>query len=409
MAVCQLGVLWAGHHFVPLAIDAASISLQARGLLEAGPISLVLCAPSLVDALEAVARRCAHRVSVRAVDDSVQAFRGGGGDGVEGLPTASAAEAWGSARRSGRRRFCTFHTSGTTGTPKAVHSSYAEFAAFATAAAPPYRLTRDSAVLVATSHVFDPSAGMTFAAWAAGAAVCLVPWKYLLQHLRQSVELTCATHACSTPSVWALYDDGAIADADAAPAAAATPAAAPPAADDDADVAAPGFVLLLGGEPMPVGLIRSWLGRGACVINTYGTTEATVYQFAYALPPEVARLADDEVREHALCLGEPFDGIGASLLLEGGEQRGVSAADGAGLPLAEEGSRGELVRFGACRWAGGSAGAARATLLRTPTAPATSCGGATAAGSPSWVAPISRSNSTGGGSSWARSRPPSRG
>ena len=52
------------------------------------------------------------------------------------------------------------------------------------------------------------------------------------------------------------------------------------------------------------------------------------------------------MREHALCLGEPFDGICASLLLEDGEPRGMSAADGAGLVLAEEGSRGELVLRG---------------------------------------------------------------
>ena len=64
--------------------------------------------------------------------------------------------------------------------------------------------------------------------------------------------LTRATHACSTPSVWALYDL------------------------ESGSGAGSLTTLLLGGEPMPAALTRAWLGLGVALINTYGATEATV-------------------------------------------------------------------------------------------------------------------------------------
>ena len=287
-------------------------------------VKLVFCLPSLVTAVKAVAAQCSHHVDVLAIDDAeltnpVAArfcmATPSSGDGV-----ADDHHALSAATDTSHRRFCTFHTSGTTGAPKPVHSSHAEFAAFSFAAAAPYRLTADSRIFVATSHIFDPSAGMIFAAWAAGATVCLAPFQRTLQDLRTFVELTRATHACSTPSVWALYD-----------------------LEDVAASNVPTTVFL-GGEPMPASLIKTWLGLGVTLINTYGTTEATVYQFAYTIPREVASLTDEQIHEHALRLGAPFDGISCEVAAPSID------ADEAALDLSAEGAEanpcGELILRG---------------------------------------------------------------
>lgn len=60
---------------------------------------------------------------------------------------------------------------------------------------------------------------------------------------------------------------------------------------------------------MPVALIKMWLGLNTRLINTYGTTEATVYQFAHEIRPEAALLPDNEIAAHARHLGTPFAGI----------------------------------------------------------------------------------------------------
>ena len=307
MAVCQLACLWAGRHFVPLPLPAGEgafepkVTSQLVGML-AG-VELIGCLPAMASAVEALAALCDHRPTVIPITDAQLTAS-------QAPPPPLGKLSSPTVRRDGCQRFCTFHTSGTTGTPKPVHSSYAEFEAFATAAARPYRLHPGSRVFAATSHVFDPSAGLTFAAWAVGAAVCLCPFQHALQDLRGTIELTRATHVCSTPTVWALYH-------------AADHAADHRAAkhtDHEGDAEAPAgatrhipAVVMLGGEPMPAGLIRQSTSQGIALINTYGTTEATVYQFAYALPAEAATLTDDELHQHALCLGEPFEGISYSV------------------------------------------------------------------------------------------------
>ena len=159
MAVCQLGALWAGQSFVPLAIDRPSIRLQLQSLLEARRISVVLCQPTLLGMVEAIAAHCNHCVAAYAIDDLELTSPSTARLCMAGLPMGShSSTSTNAVPEEARRRFCTFHTSGTTGTPKPVHSSYAEFSAFATAAAAPYRLTSTSRIFVATSHIFDPSA-----------------------------------------------------------------------------------------------------------------------------------------------------------------------------------------------------------------------------------------------------------
>lgn len=351
IAICQLATLWAGHSFVPLATESVSKQAlsadipsadgastdapstnaptphQQHALAMLQGVSLLFCAPQLVDGIQKLLGRCDHPVSVLVIDELELTA-----PSTARLCTAGIERSWPEAAtpppmtpvesasaHASSRRFCTFYTSGTTGHPKPVHSSCAEFAAFASAAAAPYHLTADSRIFVATSHIFDPSPGMAFAAWAVGAAVCLAPWQQTLHRLRASVERTRATHACSTPSVWALYD-----------------------VDGEAAALAPKTVLL-GGEPMPTGLIRAWLGLGVTLINTYGTTEATVYQFANAISPEVAALPDASIQQHAMYLGVPFEGISV---------RVVTSRGGAEVDPTEAGSPPEEVEWVPCERGG---------------------------------------------------------
>ena len=263
---CMLGALWSGHPFLPLAIDLEAIRMQMHGLLE--HVKLLFCAPELAAAVEAIVARCAHRVVVCLIDDDDLLHpRTARHCMAPAPPSAQPPPPPWAARPIARshERVCTFHTSGTTGKPKPVHSSHAEWAAFVKAAAVAYHLVADSRVFVATSHIFDPSAGLTFAALALGASVCLSRWAHTLRALSAAVELTRATHACSTPSVWELYDVGESAALDAPGAAGGSTAAAP--------VPVTLQTVMLGGEPMPATLVRRWLKLGVRLINTYGTTE----------------------------------------------------------------------------------------------------------------------------------------
>jgi len=391
---CMLGALWAGHSFMPVAIDPQVIQMQMLGMLAQMHVKILFCAPELVPAVQAVVARCAHPVHVCVLDDDevlfpakarhcmalARSLYGAYSDApvLPALPRARCHE-----------RVCTFHTSGTTGTPKPIHNSHAEWAAFVRAAAAAYHMTADSRVFVATSHIFDPSAGLTFAALALGASACLAPWAHTLTELRASIELTHATHACSTPSVWELYELGmhhAADDDDAqhtaattaahhasasASAAASTTASAtatatatatlphaaasgtPPGTPRDSEPIlgngtprdsepklgdspilgnlTPSSTLqtvMLGGEPMPVALVRRWLRRGVRLINTYGTTEATVYQATHEIPQDVAELDEETIREHAHTIGIPFEGIQMSVIRCADDDEGHQEAGG---------------------------------------------------------------------------------
>lgn len=290
---CQLGTLWAGNHFVPL--DQPSAQPRLSEMLDQSGIEVCFCSPQLAAEVSKVLDACHRNIAILVIDDAELTCPTSARYCMMGEIAAEVAPSM--AVPSPCRRVCTFHTSGTTGAPKPIHSTPEQWAAFVTAAARPYHLTASSRILVVTSAIFDPSAGLTFAALAIGAAICLAPWPFTLQYLRLTVELTRATHACSTPSVWALFD-----------------------LEDDAEVS-PGredrctlTTLILGGEPMHAAMIRVWLSRGVTLINTYGTTEATVYQWAYELPRHAAALSDAQLEQHARCLGVPFDGIDFALM-----------------------------------------------------------------------------------------------
>ena len=159
---CQLGALWAGHHFVPL--DQPSVQPRLREMLNASRIAVIFCCPQLAEQLRQVADACTHSISVLLIDDAELTTPACAHLCMATDAIAEEAPSLGSPRL---RRVCTFHTSGTTGTPKPIHSTPEQWSAFVTAAAHPYHLTAASRIFLATSAIFDPSAGLTFAALAA--------------------------------------------------------------------------------------------------------------------------------------------------------------------------------------------------------------------------------------------------
>ena len=165
LAACavQLGALWAGHHFVPL--DQPSAQPQLREMLNASRIAAIFCCPNRAAEVRRVVDGCSHSIAVLLIDDA-ELTRPACARFCMADASAEAAPSAAIRPRS-CRRICTFHTSGTTGMPKPIHSTPEQWHAFVTAAAQPYHLTPASRVFLATSAIFDPSAGLCFAALAA--------------------------------------------------------------------------------------------------------------------------------------------------------------------------------------------------------------------------------------------------
>ena len=71
---CMLGALWAGHSFMPVAIDPQVIQMQMLGMLAQMHVKILFCAPELAPAVQAVVARCAHPVHVCVLDDDEVLF-----------------------------------------------------------------------------------------------------------------------------------------------------------------------------------------------------------------------------------------------------------------------------------------------------------------------------------------------
>ena len=116
------------------------------------------------------------------------------------------------------------------------------------------------------------------------------------------------THVCSTPALWALL-----------------PPTPPPALCPSLEV------LALGGAPMPRAMARRWLReppnrRCFRLLNTYGVTEATVYQTVQEVSlGEVMHAAGDDAGEGGQAGAGGAGGVGG-----GGAGRAGAAGDGHG-------------------------------------------------------------------------------
>jgi len=257
LVVCELAVLKAGAAFVPLdptwpsdrlgfilrdcharvvllpraAAPALRKKLQAAGLVHAGDSNHTMgAAANLPDAdagadahavlaLEWEAmlekkRGCMGGFSGAAAgDDGEVGGRGGGRPGPVGrLPPARG------AKTRGQRCSHLIYTSGTSGQPKGVICEHRGLVNYMHAKARAHELIPParggaggegtvSRVLVTAAATWDPSLGDIFSTLGAGAVVCLAPRAALLANLAQVLQVSRATHVCTTPALWDLLPD----------------------------------------------------------------------------------------------------------------------------------------------------------------------------------------------------------
>ena len=145
------------------------------------------------------------------------------------------------------------YTSGSTGLPKGVMGTHKGLMAYVAGKNASHAITSDARVMLTSTPIWDPCLGDVVSTFCAGACLCIAPRGRLLQDLGGCLCEAAATHVLATPSLWSLLKP---ADAIKLPAL---------------------EVVVLGGEPMSVALRKAWQDR-VRLFNTYGVTEATVYQ-----------------------------------------------------------------------------------------------------------------------------------
>lgn len=188
-------------------------------------------------------------------------------------------------------------TSGSTGQPKGVLVSHRAFHNWCLVKNGPHGITADSVVLIASASTFDPSIGDIFATWAVGGQVAVAPRMLFFASLGWVINQLGVTHMTCTPSLWQSLEAGA---------------------------SLPDFTTLcVGGERSPQPLIEQWAPR-LVLLNTYGTTECTVWQTLRRMGPS----------DKATLVGKPLEGNTVRIL-----ERGAVAVLG-------EGEVGEVVQGG---------------------------------------------------------------
>ncbi len=167
------------------------------------------------------------------------------------------------------------YTSGSTGKPKGVLVEHRNIMTFMEAKIRGQNISEQSRVFLCTSFTFDPYIGDALATLQAGGTICLAPKALMHSSLHSCLYQTRTTHIFATPTMWSTIDTKLY-----------NPNTLPSLQ-----------YLALGGEQMKQEQLEVW---GSCLktkgnninslggkqtklalINTYGTTEATVVQMQY--------------------------------------------------------------------------------------------------------------------------------
>lgn len=162
-----------------------------------------------------------------------------------------------------------YTTSGSTGRPKGVAVTHKSLLAYCLAKNARHEFGVGDRAFIASSLSFDPSLGDICAAVVGRGVIALAPRDLIMENLPEMVERTSSTHCCTTPVVWGGVD--------------------PPSCLR---------VLALGGEKSAQDFIDRVASKVA-LLNTYGVTEATVYQTTHRFTP-----GDDPG-----LIGEALDGV----------------------------------------------------------------------------------------------------
>jgi len=175
-----------------------------------------------------------------------------------------------------------FYTSGSTGGPKGVLVTHGSLHSFVQSKVGHSLLSNTSKLFLASAFTFDPNIGDTMSALFAGAVLCSADRKLIIGgQLTSLLQQMKVTHACMTPTLWSMRGSNR----------------------NDISVECPCLVeLSLGGERMPKHVRDHW-DRKVRLVNTYGVTEATVYQAAYCVG------GDD-------LIGDPYPGVELGLMFE---------------------------------------------------------------------------------------------
>ena len=175
-----------------------------------------------------------------------------------------------------------YFTSGSTGWPKGVLVEHRSILMYAFENAACYSLGPSSRVLVASAFTFDPFVGDIISTLAARGQLCMFPRARILTELADCITECEATHICSTPAVWGHISA-------------------------DAPRLASLKTLCIGGEAMSTAFISQWSSHPSLKLyNTYGVTEATVYQFVHPCTPGGS----------PKCIGRPLRSVIARVLDE---------------------------------------------------------------------------------------------
>jgi acyl-CoA synthetase (AMP-forming)/AMP-acid ligase II/ankyrin repeat protein len=155
------------------------------------------------------------------------------------------------------------YTSGTTGTPKGCISSIRSLRHYLTVKNGAHHITSDSIVLLASALSFDPCLSDILATFEARATLVIAPRTALIQDLSTVMQRSHVTHVLCTSTLWEMVHIAGVRPNDF------------PSLQ----------VVVLGGEPIPKHILKTW-ARGkatgfaeqAKLCATYGVTEACVYQ-----------------------------------------------------------------------------------------------------------------------------------
>ena len=246
--IALLSISIAGCIIVPL--DPASPTARLQLLLEDSSVVLAIC-----ETVEPLATELASPLPLLALEEAITAGR------TTPLSTVTA---------SADDVHHLIYTSGSTGMPKAVVVTHRSVASYCAAKARAHSITPASRVLLASAHTWDPFLGDVLSTLAVSATLISAARASVVHDLGATLRDGGVTHVLATPSLWSLLS------------------AAPHELPSLECVA-------LGGEPLPHALGAPWLApaeihtRDAHVppklplkarlvfANTYGVTEATVY------------------------------------------------------------------------------------------------------------------------------------